>query len=298
MLGKSEWTIRQWEANFIENGYEVPESKQGRYQQSGILWSSEELNRKAAKYVHENANVNGQPNLTAPIFCQWVNESLIPNSNLEPGFPRRILVETARQWLHHLGFETLSKQRDVSMGMKEMKWLPTERLSYVKWSSLASCIQTKLLLLKQRQHFRPTYYYCQLKCGTRLVFFHDESTFLANDDQCWQWGTKGELMIRPKSKGSGIMVSDFVDKRNGYLQLTNEEFERAQSADPTIKQRARVLLEYGESRDGYWTRDKFISQMEHTAKIAEAKYPKHDGWKHVWIFKVAATLLWQTMPWT
>ena len=54
-------------------------------------------------------------------------------------------------------------------------------------------------------------------------------------------------MIRPKSKGSGIIVSDFVDERNGYLQL---EFERARSADPTIKQKARVLLEYGESRDG------------------------------------------------
>ena len=31
-----------------------------------------------------------------------------------------------------------------------------------------------------------------------VVFFHDESTFLANDDQHWQWGTKGEFMIRPK----------------------------------------------------------------------------------------------------
>ena len=27
MLGKSERTIRQWKANLIENGYEVPESK-------------------------------------------------------------------------------------------------------------------------------------------------------------------------------------------------------------------------------------------------------------------------------
>ena len=39
-----------------------------------------------------------------------------------------------------------------------------------------------------------------------VVFFYDENTFLANDDQRWQWGTKGEFMIRPKSKGSGTMV--------------------------------------------------------------------------------------------
>ena len=113
MLGKSEQTIRRWKANFIENGYKLPESKQGRYQQSDILWSSEEVNRKATKYVRENANVKGRPNLTAPIFCQWVNESLLPNLNLEPGFPRRISVETARQWLHRFGFETLSPSVDL-----------------------------------------------------------------------------------------------------------------------------------------------------------------------------------------
>ncbi|MCG8620848.1 MAG: hypothetical protein MJE68_02450 [Proteobacteria bacterium] len=41
-----------------------------------------------------------------------------------------------------------------------------------------------------------------------VVIFHDESTFNAkfNDDQ---WGVKGEGMLRPKSKGSGIMVLDF-----------------------------------------------------------------------------------------
>ena len=56
-----------------------------------------------------------------------------------------------------------------------------------------------------------------------VVFFHDESTFLVNDDQRWLWGTKGEFMIPPKSKGSGIMVSDFVeqgwllDKRQVYF---------------------------------------------------------------------------------
>lgn len=47
-----------------------------------------------------------------------------------------------------------------------------------------------------------------------LVLFHDESTFQANDDQPTLWAEKGTTVIRPKSKGSGIMVSDFVD---GYL---------------------------------------------------------------------------------
>lgn len=50
-----------------------------------------------------------------------------------------------------------------------------------------------------------------------VVFFHDESTFHVNKDQPFQWNEKGNCILRPKSKGSGIMVSGFVDERNGYL---------------------------------------------------------------------------------
>ena len=47
---------------------------------------------------------------------------------------------------------------------------------------------------------------------------------------------------------------------------------------------ARCLFEYGEAREGYWTCDNFMEQMKRAIKIAEFKYPKSDGWKHVWIF--------------
>ena len=45
-----------------------------------------------------------------------------------------------------------------------------------------------------------------------IVIFHDESIFTVNDHQKTQWGTKDMLVIKPKGKGSGIMVSDFVDE--------------------------------------------------------------------------------------
>ena len=44
------------------------------------------------------------------------------------------------------------------------------------------------------------------------------------------------------------------------------------------------MLEYGERKEGYWTSDKFMTQIEKAAKIAEAKYTKDDGWRVVWIF--------------
>ena len=45
-----------------------------------------------------------------------------------------------------------------------------------------------------------------------IVLFHDESTFQANDYECTQWGTKDDRMLVPKSKGAGIMISDFISE--------------------------------------------------------------------------------------
>ena len=56
MLGKSDRTIRQWHSDFLQNG-EIPENMQGKYRRSGIIWSSEELNRLATKYIRENSNI-------------------------------------------------------------------------------------------------------------------------------------------------------------------------------------------------------------------------------------------------
>ena len=110
-----------------------------------------------------------------------------------------------------------------------------------------------------------------------VVIFHDESTFHANEDQTTMWGVKGEHMLRPKSKGAGTMVSDFVDERNGYLALTNEEFDCVSQANPDITKQACRLLLYGESKEGYWTGDKFMEQMKHAVTIANVRYPKEEG---------------------
>ena len=90
--------------------------------------------------------------------------------------------------------------------------------------------------------------------------------------------------MRPKSKGAGIMVSDFIDEHSGYLHLTDEEHASAKESDPTILKYARTLFEYGESREGYWTSERFMNQLKEAVKIADAKYPKVDGWRVVWIF--------------
>ena len=66
-----------------------------------------------------------------------------------------------------------------------------------------------------------------------------------------------------KTRGSNIMVSDFGKEHGGYLQLTPEELEKAQATGIDIDNpEACEKIEYGENRDGYWTGEQFICQVE------------------------------------
>ena len=285
MLGKSDRTIRQWHADFHENG-SIPDSKQGRYQRTGILWSCEDLNKKAYQYVRENANVKGRPNLTKYSFCRWVNEDLLPNEILEPGFPRCISVETARKWLHELGFEVLAADKGMFFDGHEREDVVKERDIFLsKMVELGFLHPSEAPTPDAARAFPPSVPLplSEVRVKT-VVIFHDESTFHANEDQKSMWGVKGEHMLRPKSKGAGYMVSDFVDEHNGYLALTDEEFDRASQTNPGIEKKARDLLLYGESKEGYWTGEKFMKQMRKAVAIAKIKYPMEEGWKVVWVF--------------
>ena len=82
-----------------------------------------------------------------------------------------------------------------------------------------------------------------------VVSFH-ETTFQVNENQATMWAPKGTKVIQPKSKGSGIMISDFTCEQSGYLSSTDDEYKRTKLSDPTIKKHARQWLKYGEVK-GY-----------------------------------------------
>ena len=69
---------------------------------------------------------------------------------------------------------------------------------------------------------------------TLVLVYHDESTFHSNDGQGWVWTEAGKQLIRPKGQGRGIMVSDFIEEQNGFLHLSDEEFEQASPDHPGL----------------------------------------------------------------
>ena len=49
LTGKCESTVREWRATFIENRGSFPDTLQGRYQRSGVLWQNEESSKLATR---------------------------------------------------------------------------------------------------------------------------------------------------------------------------------------------------------------------------------------------------------
>jgi len=90
-----------------------------------------------------------------------------------------------------------------------------------------------------------------------VLVTHDESTFNAHDGKRRLWMEKGKQPLRPKSKGKGIMVSDFLTG-GGRLQvpdsIPDSDFERLGLS----RRYASEYLEYG--KDNYWTGEKMVQQ--------------------------------------
>ena len=201
MVKKSDRTVRRWRSALINNDGVLPESEQGHYKRSGVLWQNEELNKKAVEYIQDNVSVKGRPNLRTVTFCKWVNEYFLPNCTLEPGFPHKISLETARLWLHHLGFEVLTVRKGIFIdGHEQLDVIDAQKLFLRKMTKLGflhiTNAPTKDAMKALPDVNAPT----SERRSKTVVFFHDESTFMSNEDQTTQWGIKGERMLKPKKQ--------------------------------------------------------------------------------------------------
>ena len=56
------------------------------------------------------------------------------------------------------------------------------------------------------------------------------------------WAEKGKQPIKPKSQGRGILVINFLDEHNGYLHLSDEEYDREKGSHPGLWKKTRCFL--------------------------------------------------------
>ncbi len=94
-----------------------------------------------------------------------------------------------------------------------------------------------------------------------VLVYHDESIFSTNEGQRWAWATGDDPVIQPKTKGAGIMVSDYIEEHDGFLKLSSSEAALAQACDPNFPTTARAMLECGAQKEGYWNSEKFMKMQ-------------------------------------
>jgi hypothetical protein len=138
--------------------------------------------------------------------------------------------ETARRWLNRLGFNHKNHLKGVYFDGHEREDVIQSRHEFVP-----------TLLHLDRITLVPKGIRPELEDNEKLLICvaHDESTFYANADQSRYWCDGQNQVLKQKSLGAAIMVSDFVDELNGYLAYEGEE--------------AQLLLET--QKDGYFNNE-------------------------------------------
>jgi len=200
----------------------------------------------------------------------------IPANQATHGFKKTISLKTAQRWMMKLGYHWKKEptgqysdgyERDDVVYYRQNVFLPA-------WNECQS---------RMRQWDRdtlndPSVLEGDEEIGRQLVvWFHDESTFYANDcrKQCWVHMSEG-VVPQPKGEGASLMVADFVSADYGWLR------------SPDGKESARILFRAGKARDGYFTNENIVAHAEKAMDILQKYYPHED---HALIFDNATTHL-------
>lgn len=108
----------------------------------------------------------------------------------------------------------------------------------------------------------------------RLVLItHDESTFYQNDRRKIVWAeSTSRPMPQPKGDGQSIMVSDFLTSEWGRLRDGDECVPHCLSPIfllTFVFREARVIFKAGKNRDGYFSAEDLLAQVDSAIDIFE-----------------------------
>ena len=109
-----------------------------------------------------------------------------------------------------------------------------------------------------------------------IIITYDECIFLANDGICKVLTRIGNTFLRPKGRGQGIMVSEFLllFGRLNLFSLSEEKYQEVMEKNGLTFRQAVEFFEYGKNNEEYWDSLKFHKQVVTKAlPIAKVLYP-------------------------
>ena len=234
---------------------------------SGDKLSAQKLAKAVGEYLGSQTAISTVEDILE-------QEAISGSQQLSVG--NRIRVRTAQKWLKRLGlyYHTVSKnvyidghERGDVVQYRQKDFLPT-------WAGLE---RRMVIFSKDRSWTKPLGLEEEEK--PLVLVTHDESTFNANDGKRKIWKEKGKSPLRPKGRGKGIMVSEFLTPV-GRLRIPDTVSDAELLHDSNwpldTNQKPRryctELLEYG--KDNYWDGDKMTDQTINLAiRIFPYAYP-------------------------
>ncbi|KAH7905399.1 hypothetical protein BJ138DRAFT_1106018 [Hygrophoropsis aurantiaca] len=196
----------------------------------------------------------------------------------QPGVKLRLKIKktphlsTAKKWMTKMGYRWTKNpagqyvdghEREDVVWYRQTVFLPA-------WQMLED--RTRKWLADNTEVLEPSSPHRHI-----VVWFHDESTFYANDRRVVRWVFKGETAVpRTKGEGASLMVADFVSADYGWLR------------SPDGNKQGRVLFRCGKARDGYFTNLDIQNHTKNAMDILDEHFSNED---HVLVFDNATTHL-------
>jgi hypothetical protein len=230
-----------------------------------------------------------RPDISHACFSTGDIQDVIDQSRETPPDKRTAITSrTARRWLTKLGFSWGDVKKGIFLDGHERKDVIEYRTHFL---DAIHEFLPYMVEFNENGSMKPKEYPNDCRVGgpdrQPIIFItHDESIFSANDGRRQAWMRENHIFLRPKGKGKGIMVSDFLLpwSRLNLLSLpTGRQEELAASGIPL---EAAVLFEYGKE-EGHWVGEKLLEQLKTKAlPIATALYP---GYQFLFLFDNATS---------
>jgi hypothetical protein len=190
--------LRSWAKEYIEDRTALPHRKQPQ------------------KYLHvDNEDIAAELKLHLQSIGKYVcTQDLVdylshPENQARLGMSKPICLRTAQRWMKepHGQYSDGHKREDIVCYRQDI-FIPAwacYQAHTCKWK------QDDLTVEDISAYLDPFGHHV-------VIWFHDESTFYANDRRKNHWVHKTENAVpQPKGKGASLMVADFVSADYGWL---------------------------------------------------------------------------------
>jgi hypothetical protein len=249
--------IRNWSKKFLKTSL-IFVSSQGKHPKiKSLLWH-EDINKKLKEYLLEQRS-----DVSVKKFKEYIENEVFPEIGIEE--KKTISVKTVQVWLKKLGWYHQKHHKDIYYDGHEREDVIKYRKIFLSQMQEYEKLMSKPSESNILHIIEPL-----LNQGEKryVLITHDECIFYANDGKKTFWGPPGHVPLRKKGMGLSLHVSDFLTEIDGRLKFGDEE--------------ACVIMKPGANREGWWTSEHLVKQVNQSKRIDFYFYFKKINYKLIY----------------